>query len=113
MSKITRLPIYLLFISIVVLTLTYLSDLYNRYFEDTFYEGYVFTIKILLFDTIALIPLVVILIQKNRFELKLACVFTVLLQQVTLFLDFKIGALYGVIIGLLSAVYFIFRLRNV
>jgi hypothetical protein len=113
MIKITRLPIYLLFISIVVLTLTYLSDLYNMYFEDTFYEGYVFAFKILLFDAIVLIPLVVILIQKNRFELKLSCVLTVLLQQVTLFLDFKIGALYVTLIGILSAIYFVKRLNEV
>ena len=80
----------------IVLTLTYLSDLYEMYFNDRFYEGYIFAIKIFMFDIAMFIPLIIALVIKNSIELKIWSVLSVLLQNIVLILGFKVGAIFAV-----------------
>jgi hypothetical protein len=94
------------------MTLTYVSDLFEMYGNDKFYEGYLFAIKILMFDIVILIPLVFTLVLKNSIELKTWGVLSVILQNVVLFLGFKVGAFFGVIIGIVLTVYFIAKYKT-
>jgi hypothetical protein len=85
----------------IVLTLTYLSDLYEMYFNDRFYEGYIFAIKIFMFDIAMIIPLIIALVIKNSIELKVWAVLSVLLQNFVLILGFKVGAIYALCLGII------------
>lgn len=95
------------------MTLTYVSDLFEMYFNDKFYEGYLFAIKILIFDIALIIPLIITLVLKNSVELKTWGVLSVILQNVILFLGFKVGAFFGVIIGIILTAYFIVKYKTI
>jgi hypothetical protein len=89
------------------MTLTYLSDLYEMYIIKRFYEGYVFSIKVFIFDFVVILPLIISLAIKNTHELKIWSILSVVLQNIVLFLGFKIGAIYAVCLGVTMTMIFI------
>jgi len=94
------------------MTLTYMSDIYEMYIKNRFYEGYIFAIKIFIFDIAMIIPLIISLAIKNTNELKIWSVLSVILQNITLILGFKLGAIYAVLIGVLMTIGFIWNFKN-
>ena len=94
------------------MTLTYLSDLYEMYINNRFYEGYIFAIKIFMFDFAMIIPLIISLAIKNTDELKIWSVLSVILQNIVLILGFKIGAIYAVCIGVIMTIGFIWNYKK-
>lgn len=111
-QSVKQITTYLIFIATIVMTLSYVSDLYEMYFNHRFYEGYLFAIKILMFDIAILIPLIITLVQKNSVELKTWGVLNLILQNVILFLGFKVGAFFGVIIGIILTGFFISKYKT-
>ncbi len=91
------------------MTLTYISDLYEMYIKNRFYEGYIFAVKIFIFDIAMIIPLVISLAIKNTNELKIWSLLSVVLQNIVLILGFKIGAIYAVSLGVLLIIVFIWN----
>ena len=104
---------YLIFLATIVMTLTYVSDLFEMYFNDKFHEGYLFVIKIFMFDIAIIIPLIITLVLKNSVELKIWGVLSVILQNVILFLGIKVGPFFGVIIGIILTTYFIVKYKRI
>lgn len=89
------------------MSLTYLSDLYEMYVNEKFYEGYIFVIKIFMFDVTMIVPLIIALVIKNTTELKIWGILSVVFQNFVLALGFKVGAIYAVSIGMLMTIAFI------
>jgi hypothetical protein len=83
------------------------------YFNDKFHEGYLFAIKIFMFDIAIIIPLIITLVLKNSVELKIWGVLSVILQNVILFLGIKVGPFFGVIIGIILTTYFIVKYKRI
>ncbi len=106
-----KIAAYLIFTATIIMTLTYISDLYEMFVKGKFYEGYGTGLKILMFDFILLVPVIITLSIKNSDELKVWAVLCVLLQNVVLFLGFEIGAIYGTVIGISLTTYFIMKYK--
>src|SRR5690554_1961212 len=102
-----QITAYILLIGTIVMTLTYLSDLYEMYINNRFYEGYIFALKIFMFDIAVIIPLIISLVIKNTNELKIWSLLSVIMQNVVLVLGFKIGAIYAVCLGVIMTTVFI------
>jgi hypothetical protein len=94
------------------MTLTYLSDLYDLFILNRFYEGYYFVIKVFMFDILMIIPLLLIIATKNNFELKVWSALSFFLQNLVLILGFKPGAIYATIIGLILILGFILTFKR-
>lgn len=94
------------------MTLTYMSDLYEMYINKKFYEGYLFAVKVFMFDIAMIIPLIISLVIKNTNELKIWSVLSVILQNIVLILGFKIGAIYAVTIGVLMTIGFFWNYKK-
>ena len=94
------------------MTISYLFDLYEMFILHHLYEGYIFVVKIFMFDIVVLIPLVILLSTKNTLELKIWSVLSVILQNVVAMLGFKIGAIFAVCIGFLLLLGFIWKYKK-
>jgi len=103
---------YLLLSGIIVLTLSYLSDIYELFINEKFYEGYLFAIKIILFDLAMLVPFILALASKHGLTFKLWAVAAVVLPNFVLMMGFKAGAIYSVIIGLLLIAFFVVKYKS-
>lgn len=95
-----------------MITLTYLSDLYEMFYNNKFYEGYVFALKILMFDFAMIIPLIITLVIKNSMTLKIWAITIVVMQNFVLSMGFKMGAIYAVILGVMSVIIFILKYKK-
>jgi len=102
-----KIAVYIIFTATIVMTLTYLSNLYGMFFKGEFFERYGTEHKIIMFDFILLVPVIITLALKNSNKLKVWAVLCILLQNVVLFLDFGIGTIYGTVIGITLTNYFI------
>lgn len=109
MKKVTA---YILLIGTVILTLTYLSDLYEMFYNHRFYEGYIFAIKIFIFDISIIIPLIITLVIKNSIELKIWAILSVIMQNLVLSMGFKTGAIYAVTLGVILTIVFIVKYKK-
>ncbi len=105
------LPFFIL-IGLIVMTLTYVNDFYNLFVLDRFYEGYIFALKVLMFDVLILIPLIMILVLKNINEIKIWSILSIVFENIVLFLGFKIGSIFGILIGLIFITYFILNYKK-
>lgn len=94
------------------MTLTYMSDLYEMFINNRFYEGYIFAVKVFMFDIAMIIPLIILLATKNTNELKIWSVVSVILQNIVLILGFKIGSIYAVSLGVLLTIGFIWNYKK-
>ncbi|MDY3526214.1 hypothetical protein PG310_11035 [Riemerella anatipestifer] len=107
-----QITAYILLIGTIVMTLTYMSDLYEMYINKRFYEGYLFAVKVFMFDIAMIIPLIISLAIKNTNELKIWSVLSVILQNIVLILGFKIGAIYAVCLGVIMTTVFILNFKK-
>lgn len=100
---------FIVLLAVMVMTLSYISDLYEMIFNDRFYEGYIFAIKIGMFDVAMIIALIIVLFIRGNKELKLWMFISILLENGVLIMGFKLGAVFGVLLGIGSVVYYFMR----